>query len=233
MSLTMNEINLTYPDGDLSTTALDDVSLDVRPGELLAVTGPSGSGKSSLLAVAAGLLRPTTGSVSVGDTDIARLPRSAATRLRLERIGVVFQQPNLIGSLTATEQLQVTQHMRGRPPRKTRDTAVQLLTAVGLAGKQHRRPHRLSGGERQRVNIARALMSRPKVLLVDEPTAALDHVSGTNVVELLADVTGRYEVATVLVTHDTEYLDRVDRHVSIRDGKLTGGDAGANPATSG
>lgn len=233
MSLTMNEINLTYPDGDLRTTALDDVSLDVRPGELLAVTGPSGSGKSSLLAVAAGLLRPTTGSVTVGDTDIARLPRSAATRLRLEHIGVVFQQPNLIGSLTAAEQLQVTQHMRGRPPRKTRDSAERLLATVGLAGKQHRRPHRLSGGERQRVNIARALMSRPKVLLVDEPTAALDHVSGTNVVELLADVTRRYEVATVMVTHDTEYLDRVDRHVSIRDGKLTGAGAGEAPATSG
>ncbi|WP_019854986.1 ABC transporter ATP-binding protein [Actinopolyspora mortivallis] len=222
MSLTMSGISLSYPDGERTVTALRDVSLEVGAGELLAVTGPSGSGKSSLLAVAAGLLSPTDGSVLVDDTDITTLPRAAVTRLRLERIGIVFQQPNLVPSLSAVEQLQVTQHMRGLSPRKTRQECEQLLATVGLSGKQHRRPHRLSGGERQRVNIARALVTRPSVLLVDEPTAALDHDRGAAVVDLLAEVTRQYEVATVMVTHDTEYLDRANRHVSIRDGRMSG-----------
>ncbi|SDP64450.1 putative ABC transport system ATP-binding protein [Actinopolyspora xinjiangensis] len=224
MSLTMYGVGLDYPDGERTVTALDDVSLRVAPGELLAVTGPSGSGKSSLLAVASGLVRPTRGSISVGDSDVTDMSGRELSGLRLTRIGIVFQQPNLVGSLTAAEQLQVTEHMRGRSARKARDRAVQLLATVGLAGKQHRRPHRLSGGERQRVNIARALMGSPEVLLVDEPTSALDQERGARIVELLREVTSHYGIATVLVTHDTRHLSHTDRTVSIVDGRLSEAD---------
>ncbi|GAA3731728.1 putative ABC transport system ATP-binding protein [Spinactinospora alkalitolerans] len=220
MSLALTDVTLTYPDGETSVTALDDVSLRVAPGELAAVVGPSGSGKSSLLAVAATLIRPASGTVQVGGVDVAGLSAAELTRLRLNRIGVVFQQPNLIGSLTAVEQLLVTEHMRGRSPRASRAAAAKTLATVGLDGRQHRRPHQLSGGERQRVNIARALAGDPGVLLVDEPTAALDHDRGAQIIELIVEVTRTFRLATVLVTHDTEFLGAADAVVEMRDGRL-------------
>ncbi|MEV5535792.1 ABC transporter ATP-binding protein [Saccharopolyspora shandongensis] len=228
MSLTLTDVRLTYPDGDRALTALDEVSLKVEPGQVLAVVGPSGSGKSSLLAVAATLLRPDSGRVVVDGVDAGGLSSAQRARLRLEKIGIVFQQPNLLGSLTAAEQLLAIQHMRGVPVRRQRRAAAEALAAVGLDGKQHRRPHQLSGGERQRVNIARALTGRPAVLLVDEPTAALDQERGGQIVELLAEVTRQHQVATVMVTHDTEYLDQVDDVAVMRDGQLTRSVAGAH-----
>ncbi|MEV0087659.1 ABC transporter ATP-binding protein [Saccharopolyspora sp. NPDC050642] len=228
MSLTLTDVRLTYPDGDRVLTALDEVSLQVEPGRMLAVVGPSGSGKSSLLAVAATLLRPDSGRVIVDGVDAGGLSAARRARLRLEKIGIVFQQPNLLGSLTAAEQLLAVQHMRGGSVRRQRRAAAEALAAVGLDGKQHRRPHQLSGGERQRVNIARALTGRPAVLLVDEPTAALDQERGGQIVELLAEVTRQHQVATVMVTHDTEYLDQVDEVAVMRDGLLTRSVAGAH-----
>lgn len=221
MSLTLRNVSLTYPDGDDTVTALDDVSMGVAPGELCAVVGPSGSGKSSLLAVAATLTRPDSGTVLVDDVDVVPLSAARRTGLRASRIGIVFQQPNLVNSLTALENLLVTDHFRGDAVSAARAAAAELLRTVGLGEKAHRRPHQLSGGERQRVNIARALTGRPSVLLVDEPTAALDHDRGRQIVELLASVTRRFSVATVLVTHDTEYLDAADTVLRMRDGKLS------------
>lgn len=136
------------------------------------MAGPSGSGKSSLLTVAATLITPDSGTPTTGMT------RRELTDLRRHRIGMVFQQPNLLPSLTAAEQLQVMAHIDGRSPAGARGRAMELLDAVGLASHAHRRPHQLSGGQRQRVNIARALMNDPTVLLVDEPTSALDHARG-------------------------------------------------------
>lgn len=220
MSMELTDVTLTFPDGDGVVTALDRVSVRVLPGELAAVVGPSGSGKSSLLAVAATLVRPDQGSVTVDGTDTLGLrPRDLAA-LRLRDVGIVFQQPNLLGSLTVVEQLVVTEHMRGRPLRQARAAALETLAAVGLSGKEHRRPHQLSGGERQRVNIARALVGRPSVLLVDEPTAALDHERGAQIMDLLAEATRAFEVATLLVTHDTEHLGGVNRAWEMRDGRL-------------
>ena len=167
MSLNLTDVTLTYPDGTSRLTALDHVSLDVPAGTITAVVGPSGSGKSSLLAVAATLISPDSGRVVVAGTDTAGLDRDALTTLRRDRIGIVFQQPNLLPSLTAAEQLQVMAHLAGHSPRAARPRALELLDAVGMADLADRRPHQLSGGQRQRVNIARALMGGPAVLLVD------------------------------------------------------------------
>ncbi|MFI9320630.1 ABC transporter ATP-binding protein [Kitasatospora aureofaciens] len=220
MSLVLDRITLTYPDGDGRLTALDDVSLAVPKGTLTAVVGPSGSGKSSLLAVAATLIGPDSGRVVVDGTDTAGLDRAELTSLRRTRIGIVFQQANLLPSLTAAEQLQVMAHLDGRSPRSALPRALELLDAVGLHDQAHRRPHQLSGGQRQRINIARALMNDPTVLLVDEPTSALDHERGAAVLELITELTHQRATATVLVTHDRTHLTAVDQIAEVHDGRL-------------
>ncbi|MFD0376398.1 ABC transporter ATP-binding protein [Streptomyces sp. NPDC127112] len=229
MTLFLHDVTLTYPDGDGRLTALDAVELEVPAGTLTAIVGPSGSGKSSLLAVAATLVTPDSGRVVVADRDTARLGAAEKAALRREEIGIVFQQPNLLASLTAAEQLQVMAHLSGRPARQLRRRALELLDAVGLADKADRRPHQLSGGQRQRVNIARALMNEPSVLLVDEPTSALDHERGAAVLDLLVTLTRERSTATVLVTHDHTHLDRMDRTATMTDGRLTHGARPAEP----
>ncbi|MFE3403957.1 MULTISPECIES: ABC transporter ATP-binding protein [Streptomyces] len=221
MTLTLTDVTLTYPDGEGRLTALDRVSLDVPPGTLTAVVGPSGSGKSSLLAAAATLVTPDSGEVVVAGTPTAGLDRAGRAALRREHIGIVFQQPNLLPSLTAAEQLQVMRHLSGGSARSARRRALELLEAVGLADRADRRPHQLSGGQRQRINIARALMNEPAVLLVDEPTSALDHERGASVLDLLVALTRERATATVLVTHDLAHLERMDRTVTMDDGRLT------------
>ncbi|AYL38995.1 MULTISPECIES: ABC transporter ATP-binding protein [Streptomyces] len=220
MSLELTDITLTYPDGDTRLTALDHVSLDVPRGSVTAVVGPSGSGKSSLLAVAATLVTPDSGTVAVDGTPTTGLSRGELAALRRRSIGIVFQQPNLLPSLTAAEQLQVMAGIDGRSPGRARGRALELLDAVGLADQAGRRPHQLSGGQRQRVNIARALMNDPTVLLVDEPTSALDQERGAAVMDLLTGLTHRRATATVLVTHDRALLTAVDRVAEVHDGRL-------------
>ncbi|GCD18733.1 hypothetical protein CTKZ_02950 [Cellulomonas algicola] len=155
------------------------------------------------------VLTPTTG-------------RAEATRLRLDRIGIVFQSPQLLASLTALEQLELHAHLRGRRPASVRGEAMSLLDAVGLADQAHRRPAHLSGGQRQRVAIARALVGRPDVLLVDEPTSALDHERGTQVVELITRLARDLDAATLLVSHDASTLGSVDAVAHLVDGGLEG-----------
>ncbi|MFH9689636.1 ABC transporter ATP-binding protein [Streptomyces sp. NPDC017413] len=221
MTLTLTDVTLTYPDGEGRLTALDRVSLDVPPGTLTAVVGPSGSGKSSLLAAAATLVTPDSGEVVVAGTPTAGLGRAGRAGLRRDHIGIVFQQPNLLPALTAAEQLQAMRHLSGGSARGARPRALELLEAVGLADRADRRPHQLSGGQRQRINIARALMNEPAVLLVDEPTSALDHERGAAVLDLLVTLTRERATATVLVTHDLAHLGRMDRTVTMDDGRLT------------
>ncbi|MFJ3715149.1 ABC transporter ATP-binding protein [Streptomyces sp. NPDC090057] len=220
MSLELTDVTLTYADGETRLTALDRVTLQVPKGSVTAVVGPSGSGKSSLLAVAATLITPDAGTVTVDGTATTGLSRGELTELRRHRIGIVFQQPNLLPSLTAAEQLQVMARIDGRGPGRARGRALELLDAVGLADQAHRRPHQLSGGQRQRVNIARALMNDPTVLLVDEPTSALDHERGAAVIELITLLTHQRATATVLVTHDRTHLTAADRIAEVHDGRL-------------
>lgn len=219
--LSLLNVTLEYPDGDGVLKALDGVNLAVRAGQMMSLVGPSGSGKSSLLAVAATLVRPTAGVVSVAGTETLGLSERELSALRRENIGIIFQQPNLLPSLTAVEQLIIGDHLRGASVKAARAKAADLLDVVGLAGSADKRPHQLSGGQRQRVNIARALMGKPTVLLVDEPTAALDHQRSEAIVRLLRRITDQFQVATVMVTHDTEFVPLTDAVATMRDGQLS------------
>ena len=221
MSLDVKNATLTFPDGASGRiTAVNDVSLHVAAGEFAAVTGPSGSGKSSLLAVAGLLQTPDSGIVTIDGKVVSGLSHKDAAAVRLSSIGFVFQQSNLIASLTSVEQLEIVARIAGRHGKDTASRAEELLAAVGLAKVFDRRPAALSGGQRQRVGIARALMNEPKLLLVDEPTASLDTECGTAVVELLGKVTHEHQAATIMVTHDLHTLDAVDSLHEMVDGRL-------------
>lgn len=219
MTLQLTDITLTYPDGDDRVRALDEVSLTCRPGRMTAVVGPSGSGKSSLLAVAATLITPENGQVLLDDIDLTGLPEAERSRTRREKIGIVFQTSNLLASLTAVEQLTVMAHLSGQSPKEARSRAMDLLDAVGLADQAGRRPHQLSGGQRQRVTIARGLMNSPSLLLVDEPTSALDSERSATILGMLRRLTLERDVATVMVTHDREQLAQADDVVEMVDGR--------------
>ncbi|PYI68136.1 ABC transporter ATP-binding protein [Arthrobacter livingstonensis] len=218
--LSLADVTLEYPDGDGTVTALDHVTINVDAGEMVSLVGPSGSGKSSLLAVAATLVKPTSGLVTIDGMEATGLSDKALTTLRRDKVGIIFQQPNLLASLTAAEQLIIGDHLRGKSLRAAASRAAELLEIVGLADSARKRPHQLSGGQRQRVNIARALMGSPSVLLVDEPTAALDHERSESIVRLLRQVTDDFQVATVMVTHDTEFVPLTDAVATMRDGVL-------------
>ncbi len=219
--LHLNDVCLTHSDGDAAVAALDHVELTVAPGEFVAVVGPSGSGKSSLLAVAGGLQRPTSGTVHIAGTELTALPDKERTAVRRRHIGFVFQQSNLLASLTVREQLLLPPHIDGRLDAAARARADELIEAVGLTHRAGSRPHQLSGGERQRAGLARALMTSPTVLLVDEPTSALDRVRSAEAVRLIAEQTHQHGTATVMVTHDTAIMDAADRVHEMVDGRLS------------
>ncbi|MEV0973149.1 ABC transporter ATP-binding protein [Microtetraspora glauca] len=218
--LALSGVTLRLGDGDSLVTALDAVDLAVRPGEFVAVVGPSGAGKSSLLAVAGALTAPDEGTVTIDGRDIGAMSEAERAAHRRHHIGFVFQTGNLLPALTVLDQLRLVTHLT-RGADLARREPRELLEEVGMAHKADRRPHQLSGGERQRVGIARALMTTPSLLLVDEPTAALDRARSHEVVSLLARETKRSAVATVMVTHDHDVLAHCDRIVEMTDGRLS------------
>ena len=215
--LRLSGVQLTFQDGDQIQYALDNIDVEVARGEVLAVVGPSGAGKSSLLAVAGGLLPPTSGTVEVGGRSIVGLSRRELTKFRRDHVGFVFQSGNLPSSLKARDQLELAARLLGHRGRKSND---ELLEAVGMGHRANHRPGQLSGGERQRIGIARALVGGPDVLLVDEPTAALDTRRSQEIVALLAEESRNEGVATVMVTHDLGVLGHCDRVLEMADGKL-------------
>jgi putative ABC transport system ATP-binding protein len=218
--LELATVTLELGDGDETVLALDSVDLSVAPGEFVAVVGASGSGKSSLLAIAGALTRPTRGTVRLAGVDFDAKDNRERARIRRESIGFVFQSGNLIPALSAIDQVRLPLHFNRAARSGARDPK-DLLDEVGMATRAGRRPHQLSGGERQRVGIARALANSPRLLLVDEPTAALDRQRSQDVVTLLARETRQHHVATVMVTHDHEILGRCDTVYSMADGKLS------------
>ena len=222
-ALEISQATVVYPDGESTVTALDKADLSAKPGELTAIIGESGSGKSTLLSVAAGLVTPTSGCVEVAGIDLTGADDKTRSKVRRENIGVIFQQANLLASLTVREQLLIMDHIRGVRMRPQR--ADELLEQVGLANLGSRRMAQLSGGQRQRVNIARALMAEPALLLADEPTSALDSSLSQEIMALIAKLTREMNTATVMVTHDRRLLDYVDQAVEVRDGRVANADA--------
>lgn len=218
-ALSMRNVSLTLGNGANRTDALIDINLDLAPGELVAVTGRSGSGKSSLLNVAGGLLRPSSGSVTVGATDLAALSPAELSDARRTSIGYVFQDLNLIASLTAAENISLPLELDGVSVSEARASAATALAAVGLAGLDKRYPDELSGGQRQRVAIARGLIGDRRLLLADEPTGALDEVTAESVMHLLRAQCDE-GAATLFVTHDPSLAAWADRVIRLRDGRI-------------
>ncbi|MFE7586468.1 ABC transporter ATP-binding protein [Streptomyces gardneri] len=200
--------------------ALDGVDLDFAAGTFTAVMGPSGSGKSTLLQCAAGLDRPTAGSVEVGGTALEGLSERRLTLLRRDRIGFVFQSFNLLPSLTAAQNVALPLRLAGRRPSRTE--VREALARVGLAGRERHRPGELSGGQQQRVAIARALITRPAVLFGDEPTGALDSTTSREVLAMLRRLVDEDGQTIVMVTHDPVAAARAGRVVFLVDGRLAG-----------
>jgi putative ABC transport system ATP-binding protein len=202
--------------GPTGRTALRDVSLRVPGGSFVAVMGATGSGKSTLLHCAAGLDRPTSGTVRLVGRDISRMGERSLTRLRRDRVGFVFQSYNLLSELTVRQNLLLPFRLgapRGRPP-------AEVLARVGLAGLERRPVGELSGGQRQRVAIARALVTSPRVVFADEPTGALDPTTGGRILRLLRDAVDRDGVTVVMVTHDPLAAAVSDRLVLLKDGRI-------------
>lgn len=219
----LENIVLEYPDGESKITAINNISLEVKRDNILGITGPSGSGKSSLLAVASTLIRPTSGKVLINGIDTHSMSRADASKLRMDKMGIVFQQPNLIPSLKSWEQLVTAGETEGlsRNLRKERrDYAYELLEMTGLKEQAEKRPHQLSGGQRQRVNICRALINRPDVLVVDEPTSSLDQQRGAEIIDLIISLTRTVHSATLLVTHDQSHLPMMDEVITVVDGSI-------------
>jgi putative ABC transport system ATP-binding protein len=216
----VDDVVRVFGRGEGEVRALDGVSLAFAPGTFTAVMGPSGSGKSTLLQLAAGLDRPTSGEVHLGDRRLDGLSERALARLRRERIGFVFQSFNLLGALTAEQNVALPSRLAGR--RLRRSAVRDALHAVGLRERTRHRPAQLSGGQQQRVAIARALVGEPDVVFADEPTGALDTRSGREVLALLRRTADAGERTLVMVTHDPSAAAWADRVVFMADGRLAG-----------
>ncbi|MEU5251067.1 ABC transporter ATP-binding protein [Streptomyces longwoodensis] len=214
----LTAVSRRYGAGGAGVTALDDVTLAFPRGSFTAVMGPSGSGKSTLLQCAAGLDRPTSGSVRIGGTELTGLGERRLTLLRRARIGFVFQSYNLLPSLTAEQNVALPLRLAGRRPPRARVRAA--LAEVGLAGRADHLPARLSGGQQQRVALARALVTRPEVLFGDEPTGALDSTTARGVLALLRALVDDEGQTVVMVTHDPVAASAADRVVFLVDGRV-------------
>jgi putative ABC transport system ATP-binding protein len=227
MTVALRDVRMTYRTGARQVLALDDVTVRFAAGTFSAVMGPSGSGKSTLLHCAAGLERPTAGSVTIADVTLGELTETALTRLRRDRIGFVFQAFNLVSSLTAAQNVALPLRLAGRRPAPAE--VGDALAAVGLADRAAHRPSELSGGQQQRVAIARALITRPAVVFADEPTGALDNRSSRQVLALLRALVDDHRQTVVMVTHDPVAAAYADRVLLLADGsvadELTGADA--------
>ncbi len=219
-ALIVDDVTKVYGEGHTEVRALCNASLELRDNEFLALLGPSGSGKTTLLSVIGGLLAPTSGSVTIGDTPLTGLSKREQTRLRANRVGFVFQGFNLVPFLTARENMTVMASISDASRAEIEERADQLLEELGMTARRDNLPEQLSGGERQRVAIGRALVSDPDLILVDEPTASLDTELGTQVVQLLASEIKSRGKAGIMVTHDLRMVEYTDRTVRILDGEL-------------
>ncbi len=217
-SLNLHDVRLTLPAQSGPVEILKGVTLKVEPGECVAVIGPSGSGKSSLISIAAGLERITSGKVELLGTDITGMSEDALARLRRGRVSLIFQSYHLLPTMTALDNVRVPLEISGIE--SVKEKATKLLLEVGLGDRLDHYPGQMSGGERQRVAVARALASDPEIVFADEPTGNLDGDTGAGVADMLFDIVQKRKTAMVLVTHDRELAKRADRIVTMRNGNL-------------
>ena len=211
-------VSKIYGSGDAQVHALDDVSVGFGAGEFTAIMGPSGSGKSTMMHILAGLDAPTSGRVFVEDTDITALKDTALTKLRRDRIGFVFQSFNLVPTLDARANILLPMRLAGKAPEK--EWFDLIVNSLGIADRLSHRPSEMSGGQQQRVAVARALMSRPAVIVADEPTGNLDSHSTTEVMDLLRRAVDELGQSVIMVTHDTATAAYADRVLVCRDGRI-------------
>jgi putative ABC transport system ATP-binding protein len=227
VAVSARELRRRYGEGSTAVEALRGVDLDVRDRELVAVMGPSGSGKSTLMHLLAGLDKPTSGTVTIGDTDITTLDDAQLTALRRKHIGFIFQFFNLLPMLDVEENVVLPVSIAGEKPDKA--WVDELLTRVGLDARRRHVPSELSGGEQQRVAIARSLVTRPTILLADEPTGNLDSATSGGILQLMRDSVDTYGQTTVMVTHDPRAASIADRILFIADGLIVKELIGGSP----
>ncbi len=213
-------ISRIYQQGDIEVKALNGVSVNFEKGEFTAIVGPSGSGKTTLLNAIGGLDTPNSGSVIINDKDITKLNDNQLIDFRLHNIGFVFQAYNLIPVLTAQENVEFIMLMQGIDKNERQQRAEKLLTEVGLADQISRRPNQMSGGQQQRVAVARALASKPKFVLADEPTANLDSKSTSNLLDIMAQLNEEEGMTFIFSTHDQRVIDKAKRILTLEDGQI-------------
>jgi putative ABC transport system ATP-binding protein len=216
----VKQLEKVYNDSEVKVYALNGVDLSIEEGEFTAIVGPSGSGKTTFLNMLGGLDLPTSGQISIGGTDISQLSSSQLIDFRLHNIGFVFQAYNLIPVLTAKENVEFIMHLQNIAKSERESRTMSLLKSVGLEGRENSRPNKLSGGQQQRVAVARALASKPKFVLADEPTANLDSKSTENLLEIMEELNRKEKITFVFSTHDQRVVNKARRVITLEDGKI-------------
>lgn len=216
----LSNINKFYRDGNVSVSALKNISLTVRRGDFMCIAGPSGSGKSTLLHIAGTLDVPSSGSVSIDGMATNNLSRTSAAMFRRQNIGFIFQRFNLIPVLTAFENVEYTLSLQGVSKKERCEKVEHVLSAVGLADFMTNKAGNLSGGQQQRVAVARAIVSNPKIILADEPTGSLDSETGSALIDLLKSMNRKQATTFLISSHDPRVMGRADKTVHLRDGQF-------------
>jgi putative ABC transport system ATP-binding protein len=218
--VTTQELTKTYRQNGIAVHALQGVTLDIEPAEFTVMVGPSGSGKTTLLNHIGALDVPTSGEIYIAGQSLSDLSRTALTRLRLWKIGFIFQEYNLISVLTALENVEYVMLLQGIDGKSRRARAEAILEEVGLAEMAHRRPHELSGGQQQRVAVARAMVTQPAIILADEPTANLDSKTGASLLDLMRRLNEQHGITFLFSTHDPMVMERAKRVIRLKDGRV-------------
>ncbi|MBT4520015.1 MAG: ABC transporter ATP-binding protein [Halieaceae bacterium] len=219
-ALSCNKLTKTFTQGSQTIKGLDDVSIAIAEGSFVCLSGPSGSGKTTLLNAMGGLDTPDSGEILVGDMRVDQMNKSDLADMRLHNIGFVFQSYNLIPVLTAQENIEFVMQIQGIPADQRSAKSREILAEVGLADHEGRRPAQLSGGQQQRVAVARAIVSNPTLVLADEPTANLDSVTATQLMDLFAELNQSRGITFVIATHDARVMEYCRRLIKMEDGKI-------------
>ncbi len=218
--ITVKDLKKVYRVGREKVVALDSVSLEINQGEVCCILGTSGSGKSTLLNQLAGLEKPTTGTVLIDNKNITKMGEDRLANFRQKNVGFIFQSYNLLGSMTAAENVAMPLLFRGVDKARRDKEAKEMLKKVGLASRENHKPTEMSGGQQQRVGIARAFVAKPKIVFADEPTGNLDTRTTKEVMGMLLDMAATYNITFILVTHDNDLAHYADRIITIRDGVI-------------